>query len=1161
MIPQALQPMVVPDFAWNKDMGASSHLANNTSMISTQFVIYLYYPRSLPYFVSVSLCGTDVSDIPVKKCYLATTFATHDENETNHQALLSFKSMIRGPYGSLISSWKDSFHFCKWTGVSCRKRHRRVNVLRLESLGLEGALSSHVGNISFLHVLSLRNNSFQGSIPHELGRLSRLRVLFLDRNNFHGAIPTNITGSSYLEELWLGRIKLVGSIPKEISYLSKLTLLTIHSNYLTSGIPPFLGNITSMKSFSSSENPFGGNILDTLGHWKSLSEFGCGECNLNGTIPRSMYNLSLLTIFSLPDNQLAGSFLLEIGGVLPNLEFFQLGMNQLNGLLLPSIYNCSKLQIIEMHDNNLSGSCLNLGGNNLHGNIPSSIGDLTTLNLRDNRFTGKIPSTIGWLRELQVAGLFDNQFLGPIPDAIENLSLLNILYLYSNTLERQIPPSLGNCHQLSSGVGRGVKDKDLNYVSNKAVKDGAAPSITIAFGSTPEVNVGHSSSGLTASESGPDVSFASASNSLGICVSMESDDTMNEDTPVGVASAIKEGVKPSMGDMMVEKEKIRSLEETTVLESFQTLTTPVTTTAGNAPGVMGLMWFFRWILFMLLVHDLLILLMVFSWGRSSSTRLFSFQFSSMDGLVAMLENGPWFIRNNPLILKKWHLDENLLKEDDRSSYARIMIELRADVDLKDNIVVAMPKITREGHYTCNVRVEVWYQWGTTNLVNNGANSSGSFFMNIDIDGEFASNTPIGVKIDKIERQICEGKLRLLDNDGNPLVPTGIVESDSEVEVVFDETANLRISTSGKDGSDKCYGTNSLLEQWRDTYLDNDNYDPYDDDMYENHDLSNHLQSICDDLDITLSDSISIEVEDLKMLNYLDLPDNNLIGDIPSSLGSCISLSSLSIKRNLLTGIIPQSLSSLRGLVALDLSNKNLSGHIPRFFEQFSLKYMNLSFNDFEVNVPMKIVFMNATAFLVFGNNRLCGGLAKLELPKCTETKKHKNNFPSLVIVILIASTSVAILCFVYVMCKKKRNDQRPSQVSTSKQFLTVSYNELLKATDGFSKANLIGTGGVSSVYKGMLDNIDDDSFVAWRNIRHRNLLKIITSRSSIDFQGNGFKALIYEFMPNGSLHDWLHSYANKSRLNLFKEYQFLWMWHLHSIIFTIPAKQRLFTWT
>nr|GEX32926.1 hypothetical protein [Tanacetum cinerariifolium] len=76
-------------------------------------------------------------------------------------------------------------------------------------------------------------------------------------------------------------------------------------------------------------------------------------------------------------------------------------------------------------------------------------------------------------------------------------------------------------------------------------------------------------------------------------------------------------------------------------------------------------------------------------------------------------------------------------------------------------------------------------------------------------GGFASNTPIVEKIDKIERQISEGKLRLLDNDGNPLVPMGIVESDSEVEVVFDETANLRIPTSGKNRSDKGYGTNSF----------------------------------------------------------------------------------------------------------------------------------------------------------------------------------------------------------------------------------------------------------------------------------------------------------------------------------------------------------------
>nr|GEX47162.1 copia protein [Tanacetum cinerariifolium] len=39
------------------------------------------------------------------------------------------------------------------------------------------------------------------------------------------------------------------------------------------------------------------------------------------------------------------------------------------------------------------------------------------------------------------------------------------------------------------------------------------------------------------------------------------------------------------------------------------------------------------------------------------------QFSFKDGLDAMLENGPWFIRNNPLISKKWNPDVNFIKED------------------------------------------------------------------------------------------------------------------------------------------------------------------------------------------------------------------------------------------------------------------------------------------------------------------------------------------------------------------------------------------------------------------------------------------------------------------------------------------------------------------
>nr|GEU97078.1 putative reverse transcriptase domain-containing protein [Tanacetum cinerariifolium] len=47
--------------------------------------------------------------------------------------------------------------------------------------------------------------------------------------------------------------------------------------------------------------------------------------------------------------------------------------------------------------------------------------------------------------------------------------------------------------------------------------------------------------------------------------------------------------------------------------------------------------------------------------------------------------------------------------------------------------------------------------------------------------------------------------------------------------------------------DKCLNN---LDKMPDSYPDNDDYDLYDDNMYENHDLSEHLQSICDDLDIT-----------------------------------------------------------------------------------------------------------------------------------------------------------------------------------------------------------------------------------------------------------------------------------------------------------------------
>nr|GEZ83884.1 hypothetical protein [Tanacetum cinerariifolium] len=179
-------------------------------------------------------------------------------------------------------------------------------------------------------------------------------------------------------------------------------------------------------------------------------------------------------------------------------------------------------------------------------------------------------------------------------------------------------------------------------------------------------------------------------------------------------------------------------------------------------------------------------------------------FSSMDGLDAMLENGSWFIRNNSLILKKWNPDVDLLKED------------------VGNV--------SEGFYTCTVRVE--YEWKPFRCacckvfhhVQDGCpkNIDSDVVKNMKKPSQTPRGVPVGPKLG----------FRLVKQD--------------EVALVDNDMAN--ILASKKDG----YGTNSLLKQWKESYVNRD-YDfiPYDDDMYEDQDIPDKIQDICDNLDITV----------------------------------------------------------------------------------------------------------------------------------------------------------------------------------------------------------------------------------------------------------------------------------------------------------------------
>nr|XP_048324120.1 probable LRR receptor-like serine/threonine-protein kinase At3g47570 [Ziziphus jujuba var. spinosa] len=312
----------------------------------------------------------------------------------------------------------------------------------------------------------------------------------------------------------------------------------------------------------------------------------------------------------------------------------------------------------------------------------------------------------------------------------------------------------------------------------------------------------------------------------------------------------------------------------------------------------------------------------------------------------------------------------------------------------------------------------------------------------------------------------------------------------------------------------------------------------------------------------LSGVIPSSLGNLTWLNKVLLASNNLQGSIPSSLGGCKSLTLMDLSQNNLTGPIPKQLIGLSSLSeGLDLSKNRLTGPIPMEVGNLAnTPYLGLAENKLtgEIpetlgEVPIQGVFSNTSALSIVGNARLCGGIPELNLSSCSTNlyKKHKHSLKVKIIIVSVACGLVALIVMVLLLifsAWRKRSKSANLGLSFGISFVQVSYGDLFRATDGFSEGNMIGAGSFGSVYKGILNQREtkvvavkvlnlgtsraSKSFVAeckaLKRIKHRNLVRVITACSSIDFQGNDFKALVYEFMINGSLEEWLHPYHRTS---------------------------------
>ncbi|KAK3419908.1 hypothetical protein EUGRSUZ_G00670 [Eucalyptus grandis] len=309
---------------------------------------------------------------------------------------------------------------------------------------------------------------------------------------------------------------------------------------------------------------------------------------------------------------------------------------------------------------------------------------------------------------------------------------------------------------------------------------------------------------------------------------------------------------------------------------------------------------------------------------------------------------------------------------------------------------------------------------------------------------------------------------------------------------------------------------------------------------------------------SLVGSIPGEVGNLKNLGELRLNGNRLSQQLPSSIGSCISMERLYVQDNFFEGPLPSTMSSMRGLQILNVSNNRLSGQIPEYLASLNLTNLSLSYNDFEGALPTRGIFGSAISTSVVGNKKLCGGLPDFQLSKCDYEESKRRRISGIAkVLISIVSAIVGVACILSLLYFFWfRHNKKASAPSSSEDgFLHVSYHSLLKATSGFSSTNLLGVGNFGSVYRGLLDQTQlivaikildltchgaSKSFVAecevLRRIRHCNLVKVLTACSRFDFNGNDFKALVYEFMSNGSLDEWLHptasEYTKRSKLSL-----------------------------
>ncbi|KAJ7968725.1 Receptor-like protein kinase [Quillaja saponaria] len=920
--------------------------------------------------------------------------------------------------------------------------------------------------------LNLTNMDLSGTIPPQLGNLTFLVDLDLTGNNFYGHLPKELAMLRRLKMINLSQNMFNGEIPSWVGGLHDLQHLILHQNNFSGFLPLFLSNLSKLETLDLSKNTIEGNIQPEIGRLSNLKILRMAGNQLSGVIPSTIFNISGLQLFSLAFNNLFGSIPKEIGG-LQELRIIYLQDNRLSGSLPLTIFNNSVLQYLQLHINNFTG--------NLPPDMCLGLPKLESLFLYTNKFSGQLPVDWHQCKELKQLILSENEFSGHIPEDIGNLNMLQELNLQTNKLEGPIPGPFFNISSL-----RVLSLLDNNFQGNLPwdmchqlpLLEQIDLAINNFVGSIPR-SIGNCTA-LTL------ISFGE--NSFTGSIPPEIADLSNlEDLSFG-NNCLTGSIPPNLFNISTLKH---------LYLSFNSLSGILPLNIGYGLGNIEEL-------------DL---------GANKLSGQIPSSFSNASKLIRLELAGNSLTGaipdslGNLKDLQFLNLETNNLTNDPVSSDISFLSSLTRCKQLK---VLSLAQNPLHGKLP--------------NSVGNFSSSFQDFYM---WDCEITGSIPQ-------EIGNLSGLIRL-DFSGNDIggsIPTKIKElmnlqqlnlEENRLDGSFpDEFCQLKnldglILSHNKiyGPMPECLGNLTFLRQ---LYIDSNNLTSK---------IPSLFWSLKDMLEINLSSnalngSLPPEIKNLRAITLLDLSWNEISGSIPNTVGSLLTLQLLNLSHNALFGTIPKSLELL-----------------------VDLTYLNVSYNKLQGEVPSGGTFVNFTAESFMMNNGLCGR-SNLKVPPCV-TKKidHQMSTRKLIMLKIILPVIISVILLLscvtlWIYWSKKTVGSTEKELSTIGVPRRISYYELLQATNTFDESNLLGKGSFGSVFKGRLPsglviavkvfNFDmeaasrsfDVECEAMRNIRHRNLIKIISSCSNnVDF-----KALVMEFMQNGSLEKWL--YAHNYCLDFFQ---------------------------